>query len=277
MSDKMFRFGLHSNPTGTRRDLMDKARKAEDLGFDTLLLGDHVFIPMTPFQSLALAASVTTTLRFSTCMLCNDFYNPVNLARDVATLDIISDGRFELGLGTGWFAGDYQSTGIPLESPGIRVSRLQELIQILNQAFRGEAFSFEGKFFNIEDFQLAGLPIQKPRPPLMLGGGGKRMLSFAACEADIISFNPISTREGGIDAATSTVKSTTEKVGWVKGAVGSQRDPELSTHFMQLQITNTRAERDAAVETLLRDWELTDAMTPEDLLELAPLSYGQRE
>ena len=267
MADKMFRFGLHSNPTGTRADLMDKARQAEDLGFDTLLLGDHVFIPMTPFQALALAATVTTTLRFSTCVLCNDFYNPVNLARDASTLDIISEGRFELGLGTGWFVGDYQATGIPLESPGTRVSRLQESIQILNQAFSGEEFSFEGKFFKVENFQLAGLPIQKPRPPLMLGGGGKRMLSFAAREADIISFNPISTREGGIDATTSTVKSTTEKAAWVKGAAGSQRDPELSTHFMQLQITNTRAERDAAVDSLLRNWELTEAMTPEDLLE----------
>jgi probable F420-dependent oxidoreductase len=200
-------------------------------------------------------------------VLCNDFYNPVNLARDAATLDIISEGRFELGLGTGWYAGDYQATGIPLESPGTRISRLQESIQILNQAFRGEAFSFEGRFFKIEEFQLAGLPIQKPRPPLMLGGGGKRILSYAAREADIISFNPISTREGGIDSATATSKSTTEKATWVKEAAGSQRDPELSTHFLQLQITNTRAEREAAVDTLLRDWELTEAMTHEDLIE----------
>jgi probable F420-dependent oxidoreductase len=250
-----------------RSEWIEKARKTEDLGYDTLVVGDHTIIPMTPFLAMLAAVEATKHLRVGAHVLANDFYNPVRLAMDVATLDVLSEGRFELGLGTGWYINDYRSTGIPFETPGTRVSRMEEAVQILKSAFSGDAFSFQGKFYKVENFKLPILPVQRPHPPLLIGGGGKRVLSFAAREADIVSVNVLTTREGWIDGSTTTEKATAEKVGWVNQAAGSRTDLELSIDFSTIRITNSRGEKETAVADLRRDWEIPETMvSQEDLL-----------
>ena len=244
----------------TTREWVDKARKVEDLGYDTLVVGDHTIIPLTPFLALLAAAEATKHLRVGAHVLGNDFRNPVMLATEAATLDILSEGRFELGLGTGWYAADYKGTGIPLDSPGTRVSRMEEAVQILKSAFSGEEFSFQGKFYKIENFKLPGMPIQRPHPPLLIGGGGKRVLSFAGRQADIVGLNIRTTPDGWLDHSTLTEQATLQKFNWVTEAAGLRTDLELSIHFMVVKITKSREEQEKEIVEFRSSWELSEAV-----------------
>jgi probable F420-dependent oxidoreductase len=199
------------------------ARTVESLGYATLLLGEH---PMSggpsPLIALMAAANATTTLRLGTHVLANDFRNPVLLAQDVATLDILSGGRFELGLGSGWLHSDYTSLGIPFDRPGVRVNRLTEAVTLIKRLFQEEETTFSGDYYQVQGARLAPKPIQLPHPPLMVGGGGRRILSLAAREADIVSLDPIGTAAGTKDMATSTAAAVAEQVGWVRAAAGDR-------------------------------------------------------
>jgi len=164
----------------------------------------------------------------------------IEKARKAACLDILSEGRFELGLGTGWYSKDYSAAGIALESPGVRISRMEETVKILNKAFSGESFSFQGRFYKVDEFKLSGLPVQRPRPPLMLGGGGKRMLSFAAQEADIVSL--------------------------------------LCIHFMSIKPTESREEQEMVAAEIQRNWGLPDSvMNPKDIIASPHFLIGSED
>ena len=278
MEHKNLRFGLFADISAVRREWVEKARQAEDLGYDTLIVGDHTIIPMTPFLAMLAAAEATKHLRVGVHVLGNDFYNPVMLAREAATLDILSEGRFEFGLGTGWYSADYQSTGIPLSSPGTRVSRMAEAVQILKSAFSGEAFSFQGKFYTVENFQLAGLPIQRPHPPLLIGGGGKRMLSFAAREADVVGLNILTTPAGWADPVSLTEQATLQKLSWVTQAAGSRTDLELSIHFMLVKITDSREEWEKEAMEFRSFWGASEAaLSQKDLLASPHILIGSED
>src|SRR5262249_19747663 len=185
-------------------DWTERARRVEALGYATLLLGEH---PMgggpSPLIALMAAAKATTTLRLGTHVLANDFRNPVLLAQDVATLDILSGGRFELGLGSGWLHYDYASLGIPFDRPGARVGRLAEAVMLIKRLLQEEETTFSGDYYQVQGARVAPKPAQQPRPPIMVGGGGRRILSLAAHEADIVSLDPIGTAAGTKDLATS--------------------------------------------------------------------------
>jgi probable F420-dependent oxidoreductase len=173
------------------------AHKAEDLGFSTLLMGDHMGRSLAPMLALQFAASATTRLRVSPQVIANDFRNPAMLAKEVATIDLLTDGRFELGIGTGWPTGspnaiaDYAQLGIPLDEPGPRVSRLFESVRII-KAFLGsdQAVDFSGKHYNVRGLVPAPRPVQRPRPPIMVAGAGPRILRLCAQEVDIINLAP---------------------------------------------------------------------------------------
>jgi probable F420-dependent oxidoreductase len=278
LSIRPFRFGLFTYDFSSRQTWIEKARQVEDLGYDVLLVGDHVPFSFTPFQAMLSAADATNYLRLGSYVLANDFYNPVTLAREAATLDILSDGRFELGLGTGWYREDYRNLGIAFDSPGVRISRMEEAVTILNKAFSGEGFSFQGKFYNVEDFKLAEMPVQRPRPPLMIGGGGKRILSFAAREADIVGFNTVSTREGGMSHLTITQAATAEKVCWVRQTAGVRFDQELSIHFSVFKITKNRQEQEEKAANIRTNWGFADAeISLEDVLASPFLLIGSED
>src|SRR5262245_26137152 len=145
------------------------------------------------------AAAATTTLRIGSNVFANDFRHPVMLGREAAAIDVFSNGRLIFGLGTGFYHGDYEQSGIPLDPPGVRVKRLEEAIQILKGIFATAPFSFTGKHYTIRDVSLTPAPVQKPHPPILVGGGSPRILALAAREADIVGFNIRTTADGAFD------------------------------------------------------------------------------
>jgi len=229
-----FRFGIGVLQAPSRSSWVEMARKAEDLGFSTLFMPDHLIDQLSPVPALACAAEATTTLRIGTHVLGNDFRHPLFVAKEAATLDLLSDGRLELGIGAGWLEADYAASGISFAGPGLRINRLAESVQILKRAFSGEQFSHHGQHYEVTEYRAYPLPAQRPHPPLLMGGGGRRMLELAAREADIVSINP--NLAGGRFPETSEPEArgwtiagegrgsaaTREKVEWVREAAGSR-------------------------------------------------------
>jgi len=182
---RRFRFGV-SGRGDTLARWRDFARKAEDLGYSTLLLPDHFGPQLAPLIALGVAAQATRTLRFGTLVLDNDFRHPAVLAKEAATLDLLSDGRFELGVGTGSRPEDNEQSGIPLDPPGVRYERIVETIRIVKSFFAEDIVTYDGKHYQVSGLRGYPKPVQEPHPPLLMGASGPRMLRLAAKEADII-------------------------------------------------------------------------------------------
>ena len=226
--DRKFRFGVMAPKADSGRAYREVARKAEDLGYSTLYVPDHfVDHPFGPFPAMAMAAEATTTLRVGSLVLGNDYRHPVVLARDAATLDLLSDGRLELGVGAGWMTVDYEKAGIPLDPPGVRIARLAESLAILKGLMEDGPFSFSGEHYTITELEGMPKPVQRPHPPIVVGGGGKHVLSLAAREADIIGIN--ANLKGGrpddpANAPSMNPASTDDKLAWVRAAAGTRFD-----------------------------------------------------
>ena len=206
----------------------DAARKWEDLGYSTLFVPDHfVDHPLAPIPAMAMVAEATERLRVGSLVLGNDYKHPVVLAREAATLDLLSDGRLELGVGAGWMTADYEQAGLPLDRPGVRVDRLAESLTVLKGLFADGPFTFKGEHYQITDLDGSPKPIQRPGPPIIVGGGGERVLSLAAREADIVGINA-NLRRGEAqhpDAAQSlSAAATDQKLDWVRAAAGPRYD-----------------------------------------------------
>ena len=229
---KPFRFGVVMASGGqgpawlgdgpSRETWAAKARRVEALGYSTLLAADHFVDILSPIPALAAAAAATTTLRLGTFVLDNDFRHPVVAANDAATLDVLSDGRLELGIGGGWMREEYEQAGIPWESPGTRLGSLEESVRILKGLFSGEPFSFHGRHSRIAELSGWPRPVQRPHPPMLVGGGGPRLLRFAGREADIVGIGPRSLSEGGLDVSDFSSEATERKVGWVREVAGER-------------------------------------------------------
>lgn len=202
----------------------DKVRRADDAGFYSVSVPDHLgpSLPqLAPLIALAAAASVTERLRLAVTVLDNDFRHPVMLAKEIATLDLLSSGRVDMGMGAGWLEEDYTKTGVATwDAPGTRVSRLFESVEVLRKLFAGEPVTHKGEFYEVTDFQSFPMPVQDP-VPLMIGGRGKRMLSWAAKHAQIISILA-ATSEGG-----NKLAGFEQQLAWIEEAGGRERDDLL--------------------------------------------------
>jgi probable F420-dependent oxidoreductase len=245
--DHRFRFAaqLSKAPDGTARAWSEQARRAEDLGYATLFMPDHFGDQLAPMPALAAAAGATESLRLGSLVFGNDYRHPVVLAKEAATLDVLSEGRFELSLGAGWMRTDYEEAGIGYDSPRVRVERFEESVQVLQGLLRTDGpFSFDGSYYQIREHALLPRPVQRPGPPLIIGGGGKRVLSFAARHADIVSIN-VNLREGSggpETAPNASPERTREKVAWVKEAAGNRFDDlELNALIGFVMITDDAA------------------------------------
>src|SRR5215831_14398321 len=197
------RFGLISEQMRDVKGWLASAQRAEDLGFSTFLLRDHfvadAFGPQfAPVPALMTIANRTTSLRIGSLVFDNDYRHPVLLAQEAATLDLLSGGRFELGVGAGWLRDEYERAGMTFDAPGARVSRLEEALPILKGLFSGEPFTFSGEHYHISGLQAFPLPAQRPHPPMLLGAGSKRMLELAGREADIVNILPKALPAGSI-------------------------------------------------------------------------------
>jgi probable F420-dependent oxidoreductase len=233
-------------------DWHDSVRRLEDLGIDTLVAADHFTqgYAAEPMIALTAAAGATTSARLQTGVLGNDYRHPVLVHRMAALLDVVSDGRFVLGLGAGWMTSDYEAAGIPLDAAAVRVDRFEESIRIIKGLFGDAAFSFKGAHYRIDGLDGLPKPVQRPHPPFFLGGGSPRVLRIAGREGDVVGVNA-SLKAGELgehairDLAADRVL---EKIGWVhEGAASAGRGSEaleLEMNHWLARVTGTRGEAD---------------------------------
>ena len=243
---RRFRFAaqLSRAPGGDARAWADQARKAEDLGFSTLLMPDHFGDQLAPVPALMAAACATTTLRIGALVFDNDYRHPLVLAKEAATLDVLSDGRLELGLGAGWMRSDYDESGIDYDPPAVRVDRFEEGVAVVTGLLESDSpFSFSGRHYTVSGHTGTPRPVQAPRPPLIIGGGGRRVLGIAGRHADIVSIN-VDLRAGTAGpeaAANATPEATRRKVAWVREAAGDRfAELELNTLIGFALVTDDR-------------------------------------
>ena len=238
-----FRFGVQTSEAESGEHWRDTARRVEDLGYSSLLMPDHfVHTKLAPMTAIAVAAEATSTLRIGTLVLGNDYKHPAVLAKEAATLDLLSDGRLELGIGAGWMKSDYDALGLTYDRPGVRVDRLAEAVQILKGAWGPGPFSFSGEHYSVTDYDGTPKPVQQPHPPLLIGGGAKRVLSLAGREADIVGINP-NLREGVMSSAamkTWLATDTKQQVDWVREAAGDRSDDIELQVFYLAAVTDDR-------------------------------------
>jgi len=261
---KPFRFGVNVRDPGSAADWISLARKLEALGYSTLNLPDHLTERPAPLPALAVAAAVTTRLRVGTLVLNNDFRHPVLVAREAATVDFLSGGRFELGLGAGYVKREYEEAGLRFDRGGVRVERLGEAVAIVKRLFGGEALTFVGRHYRVAGHTIHPRPVQQPRPPVLIGGNGPRLLELAAREADIVGLTGITFARGGTEPEMAGFRAAgvDERVKLIRAAAGARFDGvELSALVQRVVLTEDR--RGAAAE-LARRWT---ALTVEDILD----------
>jgi probable F420-dependent oxidoreductase len=230
---RRFRFGIQLSTAPSGGDWAALARQAEDLGYSTLFMPDHFGDQLAPVPALMAAADATTELRVGALVFDNDYKHPVVLAKELATIDVLSGGRLEVGLGAGWMQSDYDQSGIPMDRPGVRVTRMEEGIAVIKGCFADSPFSYEGDYYTITDYDGHPKPAQTA-PPFLIGGGAQRVLSIAAREAQIVGINP-SIHSGHVDAAAAqngAAEVTDQKLAWVREAAG-ERYADLEINMLQ--------------------------------------------
>jgi probable F420-dependent oxidoreductase len=241
----------------------------ETLGYKTLYLPDHFGDQLSPIAALMSAADATTSLRVGSLVFDNDYRHPVVLAKEAATLDLLSEGRLDFGLGAGWQVSDYEQTGIPFDPPGLRIERMAEGLEIIKSFFAGGSVSFAGKHYKVDGVEAAPAPVQKPHPPIVLGGGGKRMLHLAGREADIVSVN-FNLSEGRVNrklVRTGLAEATDEKVAWIKEGAGDRfASIEMSVTVFVANVTDDRDTVAGALAAGLRSEPVEVLQTPHFLI-----------
>jgi probable F420-dependent oxidoreductase len=252
MTTRPFRFGVQASVASNRSAWVELARRVEANGYSTLTMPDHFSDQLAPVPALMSAADATESLRVGALVWDNDYKHPVVLGKELATMDLLSDGRLEIGLGAGWMATDYEQAGIAYDPPGVRIDRFVEALEVLRALFADGPCHFAGKHYTINGLEGLPKPVQRPSPPMLIGGGGKRMLGIAARHADIIGINGTLTA-GAVDAdalQTMTADAVDQKVGWVRDAAGRRMEEiEMSIRSFFVQVTR---DRDAAADVLSR-------------------------
>lgn len=274
---KALRFGVVADSVETTDELITLAKWAEQVGFSTLLLRDHVVEEpfghqLGPLVAMTIAALHTTTLRIGTLVISNDFRPPVQLAKEIATIDQLSGGRVELGLGAGFLKAEYEQLGLAFDPPGVRVSRLQESVRLLRQLFSGQTVTFSGDHYAVENFPSFPVPSQKERLPILVAGSGDRMLSLAAREADIVGLQTVNTTSGTVvaDPQNWLAETVHRKVDRIQKAAGARFD------HLELNSTVTLVpgdDREASARQVIteRGWH---HLSPETILQMPTFLIG---
>jgi probable F420-dependent oxidoreductase len=222
--------------------LIETAESAEHEGFSSVALNDHFNSTFAPLLGLQAMAGATSRIRISTAVLNQDLRHPAVLAKELATLDVLSGGRLEVGLGAGWVRADYDQSGICLDSAAERIGRLEENIAILKGLFAPEPYSFAGAHYTVTDLDGTPKPLQDGGPPILIGGGGRRILSMAARHADIIQVLGASFGTSGAvvdDLSSFRIEAFQQQLEWIKDAASNRfRDIELSLMLVFVAITD---------------------------------------
>jgi probable F420-dependent oxidoreductase len=281
-----FRFaaaGEGNKQEGGARKFVQTAQQAEEYGFDTFVVPDHLGEQIGPIAALGALTQATEKIRLGTSVLANGFRHPVVLAKDLATIDVLSKGRLEVGLGAGWIKEEFENAGIPYESPGVRLEKLDEALTILDVLLRGQECTFEGKHYQVRGIKGTPRPRQGPRPPICTGGGGPKMLRLAAKHADIVSVVPVTTKNGKGLLSGITIEKAVEKVNLIKEAAGDRfADIELNWAITAVVITDDREKTaEMALSALDRglhpNLEVDVQLSVEDILNSPYVAIGTFE
>ena len=206
----------------TGPELAATARRAEQMGYHGVVLPDHLIDQLSPVVALATVAAVTSRLRMSAFVFNNDLRHPAILAQDIASIDVLSAGRVDVAIGAGWNKPEYDAIGLPFDPTPVRQARLVESITVLKGIFGGEPFSFAGEHYTITDYTGQPVPVQRPHPPFFIGGGGRRTLTLAGREAQIVGLAPRIAKAARVDAYSLTLAAAREKIGWIREAAGDR-------------------------------------------------------
>src|SRR5437762_7859920 len=271
-----FRFGVAVWHVHSRADLAQKARKVEALGYATLTFPDHLTDRIAPIPALVAAAEATKQLRVGTNVLNNDLRHPVLVAREAAAVDLLTDGRLELGLGAGSIRSQYEQVGLDFDRGAVRVERLTEAVTVIKGLLSGEQVTFAGQHYRVTGHTIAPLPVQKPHPPILIGGNGPRLLALAAREADIVGFSGITFRDGGAsppDVSAWRAAAVDERVRLVREAAGEERYARIELNALVQRVIVTE-DRHAAAAELARRWP---ELSPDELLQIPYVLVGTVE
>jgi probable F420-dependent oxidoreductase len=263
-----FRFLADAREIATLAELTETARRAEAIGIDTLVIPDHLIPQLAPVPAMAAIAAVSDRLRVAAFVLNNDLRHPAVLAQDLASIDVLSGGRLDVAIGAGWNRPEYEAIGIPFDPTPVRQARLAEAIAVLKGCFAEGPFSFAGEHYAITDHDAYPKPTQKPHPPFLIGGGGRRTLELAAREAQIIGLAPRILRAQAPDPRSLTWEGTAEKIGWVREAAGERFDElELNIYPSTVPPTITDRPMDVVREAAERIGQRIGApVDPDELL-----------
>lgn len=263
MHMKPFRFGVLAEHAQTASDLLDTARRAEAAGCSTLLIRDHLVegpFPhqLAPLTALASVAAATTSLRVGTLVICNDLRHPALLAKEFATLDVLSGGRAELGIGAGFLRRDYDEPGLRFDPPGERVGRLEESLQVLKGLFGRDRLTYQGRYYQVNGLDSFPKPLQRPHPPLHVAAAQPRMLAIAGREADIVNLQGVSTVRGVMseDPAGRSPKATADRVELIVAAAGD-RFAEIELSAVATVIVTDRPRKAAEELARARGWGIS--------------------
>ena len=261
---KPFRFGVNVWRATSRAEWVEKARKLEGLGYAVLTVPDHLADFFAPLPALVSAAEATTRLRIGTHVLNNDLRHPVLVAREAATVDLLTDGRFQLGLGAGHMQSEYDQAGLGFDAAGTRVARLAEAVTIIKGLLTGEQVTFAGRHYRVTSHQIYPLPVQRPHPPVLIGGNGRQLLTLAAQEADIVGLTGFTLRRGGTapDFSGWRAAGIDERMQLIREAAGDRYDSlELNALVQRVVVTDDRRH---AAEELASRWT---QLSPEEILQ----------
>jgi probable F420-dependent oxidoreductase len=239
---------------------IDKAKRAESLGYSVVTIVDHIGDQLAPMPALTAIAMSTTSIRVGPMVLANDWRNPLLVAREAATLDVLSNGRLELGIGAGWLTTDYEQLGIPYDRPGVRVERMMEALTLIRDLLGGERVNHSGPHYRITNATCFPRPVQKPRPPIVVGGGSRRLLTFAGQLADVVNVHTNLGAEhvvGDQSRADISTEAARRRFGWVREGAGSRvQQVELGLRIFASSVTDRP---EAAAAELGRRWQLSAA------------------
>jgi len=245
MHPRRFRFGVIAKNSRSGEEFAAYARQVEDQGYSTLFVPDHfVDHALAPIPAMMAAAMATRSLRIGTLVLGNDYRHPVVLANEAATVDLLSGGRLELGMGAGWMTVDYEKAGIDLDPPSVRVARLDESLTVIKGLMADGPFTFQGKHYSVTDLEGEPKPVQRPHPPIIVGGGSPKILEVAARHAQVVGIN--ANLRSGVGEHPDTVKSLTsastdQKLEWLRAAAGPAYDElEIQTLTGFVHVTSDK-------------------------------------
>jgi len=270
MGVRPFRFGVKLSSASDAPAWREQARAAEDRGYSTLWMPDHFDQQWGPVVGLTAAAAATRTIRIGALVFDNDYRHPGVLAKEMATLDVVSEGRLEFGIGAGWRKSDYDEMGIPFFPPGTRVERLEEAVQVVKALWADGRADFEGRHYQLRNAAGRPRPVQQPRPPILIAGGGRRVLGLAAREADIVGFNMnLGSGWVGPEAIRSAVAERfRQRVDWVREEAGDRVD-QLELHC-NTAFCLVGADRKATAEAMAPGL----GITPEEALAVPVAMVG---